>query len=65
MKRYFYKLHGLWLTGFARSRKHLLEMIGIPPEELLTEKQAIQRAERDRELADFIQSAYLCDLMCP
>ena len=66
MRRYYYRLHDMWLSGHARSRKQMLEMIGIEPEELLTEAQALRRAERgDKELADHIQSAFLCDLMCP
>lgn len=65
MRRYFLKIHGIWLSCFAKSRREAVQDMPFPPEEILTERQAQKKAEQDQELADCIQSSFLCDLMCP
>lgn len=64
MKRYFYSMYGVWLNCFAKSRAHAADLVGPMAEEILTEKEALKRAKDDDELRGYIQSSYLCDLMC-
>lgn len=65
MKVFYYNYMGIWLHCFAKSRADAMEKVGFLPEEMLTEKEAQRRADNgDTELADYIQSTYLCELMC-
>lgn len=64
-RRYFYKIHDMWLTCFATSKASAMDMVGDQVDEILTELQALKRAKHgDKDLADHIQSSYMCDLMC-
>lgn len=66
MKLFYYRYMDMWLHCFAKSREDVKKRLDFEPEMVLTEKQAIRRAENgDNELADYIQSTYLCELMCP
>lgn len=72
MRVYYYRYMDMWLTCRAKNKKEAARLIG--GEELLligddlllilTELEAKKRAEHDPELADFMQSTWLCELMC-
>ena len=65
MRRYFYKMYDVWLNCFANSKAQAVDMMGGQVDEILTEREALKRAEHgDKELADYIRSSYMCDLMC-
>lgn len=65
MMVYYYKYMDMWLTCRAKSKSEVERKLGdIWPECILTEREAKKRAERDPELADFIRSTWLCELMC-
>lgn len=66
MRKYLYRIHDVWLTCFAKSKEEVKTLMGEDVEEILTLRQAQKRAEQgDKELSDYLQMSYLCDLMCP
>lgn len=66
MRLYYYRYMDMWLHCFAKSRADAQKRLDFLPDIVLTEKEALRRAEKgDTELADYIQSTYLCELMCP
>lgn len=65
MRRYYYRMFDMWLSCFAKSKKQVVEMLQIAaPDIVFTEKEALKLAERDPELAKYIENSHLCDLMC-
>lgn len=65
MRVYYYKYMDMWLTCRAKSKMEVELMVGASyPIQILTEREAKKRAKHDRELADYIQSTWLCELMC-
>lgn len=64
MRRYFYKYGEFWMSCAGTSKAQVGNDLGEFAEEVLTEKEAQKRAEKEPELADAIAAAALCDLMC-
>lgn len=68
MKLYYYKYMDLWLSCRAKNKRDVTRMFEnseATPEKILTEREAHRRAERgDQELADYLQSTFMCALMC-
>lgn len=61
---YYYQICDVWMTCFASSKAQVRSMFEGQPEEVLTEREAERRAQNDSDLANYIQCAHLCDLMC-
>lgn len=65
MRRYFYRMYDMWLSCFAMSRAHVLELTENGADEVLTEREAVKRTQSgDEDLAHCLRSTIMCDLMC-
>jgi hypothetical protein len=64
MRRYFYRYGAFWMSCGGTSKAQVGNALGEFAEEVLTEREAEERAKTDEELADAISAAALCDLMC-
>lgn len=64
MRRYFYRYGAFWMSCGGTSKAQVGNDLGEFAEEVLTEREAEIRAETDPELAEAIDAAKLCDLMC-
>ena len=64
MRRYFYRYGAFWMFCRGTSKAQVENDLGEFAEEVLTAKEAEERAETDIELAETVDAAKLCDLMC-
>ena len=64
MRRYFYKYGEFWMSCTGTSKAQVGNDLGEFAEEVLTEREAEERAKTDPELAEAFDAARLCDLMC-
>lgn len=64
MRRYFYRYGAFWISCGGTSKAQVENDLGEFAEEVLTAKEAEKRAETDPELAEAIDAAKMCDLMC-
>lgn len=64
MRRYFYRYGEFWMSCRGTSKTQVGNDLGEFAEEVLTEREAEERAKTDEEIANAIASSALCDLMC-
>ena len=64
MRRYFYRCGAFWMSCGGTSKAQVKNDLWKFAQEVLTAKEAEERAETDPELAEAFDAAKLCDLMC-